>query len=294
MAENTAISWTTHSWNPWWGCTKIQGPDGLPSACDNCYAANDAARYGFAVWGKDAPRRPLSEANWNKPRKWNETARIMGRPTLVFCASMADVFEARDDLDPLRARLWELIETTPFLIWQLLTKRPEQVRRMVPPSWLNGGWPSNAWMGTTVEDDARARIRIPRLVDIPAPVRFLSVEPMFGPVTLDRWLYLEWMDALRPPGAPPSFRTEDGEGGWGCEMFATLQGRKPELQWVIIGGESGSRRTPLVDDHVRDLIEQCDTAEIPVFFKQASGFRSGTFHPEFSHRKAFPPEARRG
>ncbi len=293
MADTTTISWTDHTHNPWWGCTKIPGPGDLPSACDHCYAANDATRYGFDVWGKDAPRRMLSDANWNKPRKWNETARIMGRPALVFCASMADVFEPRDDLNESRSRLWALIENTPHLIWQLLTKRPEWVRGMVPDGWLNGSWPENAWLGVTVEDDARAKIRIPRLVQIPAPVRFLSVEPMFGPVTLDRWLHLEWMDALRAPGAPPSFRTEDGEGGWGCEMFATLQGKKPELQWVIIGGESGARRTPLVDAHVRDLIEQCDAAEIPVFFKQDSGFRSGTPHAEFSHRKSFPAQARR-
>lgn len=293
MGETTEIAWTDSTWNPWWGCTKIPGPDGLPSACDHCYAARDAARYGFDVWGKDTARRMLSEANWRKPRKWNETARISGRPQLVFCASMGDVFEPRDDLNESRARLWTLIEETPHLIWQLLTKRPEWVRGMVPPSWLDGSWPSSAWIGTTVEDDARARIRIPRLVQIPAPVRFLSVEPMFGPVTLEQWLHLEWMDALRMPGAPPSFRTDDGEGGWGCEMFATLAGKTPELQWVIIGGESGARRTPLNDDHVRDLINQCDAAEIPVFFKQDSGVRSGTWHPEFSERRAFPAAAMR-
>ncbi len=225
MGESTAIAWTDHTFNPWWGCVKIS------PACDGCYAERDAHRYGFAdgggngpeLWGRHAERRHLSDAHWAKPLAWDRAAAAAGRPALVFCASMADVFEARDDLDPLRARLWELIESTPNLIWQLLTKRPEQIPRRVPPYWLSdsieewGGWPSNAWVGTSVENQHYAELRIPRLLEVPAPVRFLSAEPLLGPIDHD------------------------------------LTG----IDWVIVGGESGPNARPMHPGWARALRDRC-------------------------------------
>lgn len=304
MSTTTGIAWTDHTFNPWWGCVKVS------PACDSCYAERDAHRYGFAegggngpeLWGKGTERRRLSDAHWRKPLAWNEAARAAGRPALVFCASMADVFEARDDLDPERARLWELIEATPWLRWQLLTKRPEQVRRRVPARWLDEpgnlrcdrcgasaslplgmscpdhrpsatGWPPHVWVGTTVEDQQRADLRIPRLLEIPAPVRFLSIEPMLGPVDLAPWIDRHpenYADQVR--GVPVTYSSPIG--------------------WVIVGGESGPGHRPFDLVAARDVVLMADLGGVPVFFKQVSGSRSGIpGPPDLEAHKAFPPEA---
>lgn len=307
VGSSTAIAWTDHTFNPWWGCSRVS------PGCENCYAETFAHRLGLEVWGKSSDRRFFGPAHWLEPLRWNDRAVDAGRRELVFCASMADVFEARLDLDDERERLWRLIAATPALSWQLLTKRPENVLRMVPSSWLVGErdvphhvhawvaagspaehWPSNVWIGTTVEDQIRARARIPRLLEIPAPVRFLSCEPLLGPLDLSRWLGLEWMDALRPPGEPLSFR---GEGGWGLEMFAAMQGRwgtAAGIGWIIAGGESGNGYRALELDHARDLRDQARAAEIPFFFKQVGGrtAKAGGDELDGETFKAFPLEAR--
>lgn len=275
MSDETAIAWTDHTFNPWWGCEKILAPGHDPSECDNCYAETGSVRYGWsdegasgpALWGHGTERRKLSEANWNAPRKWDRLAAEAGVTDLVFSGSYCDVFEARDDLDGERARLWSLIEETPNLVWQLLTKRPEQVARRVPPAWLDA-WPSNVWIGTSVGTQRSAEIRIPRLLSIPAPIRFLSCEPLLGPLDLSRWLLLEWMDALGDPEAPASFR---GEGGWGREMLAEAAGDRTGIAWIICGGESGPGHRPLDIDHARDLRDQALAAGVPWFFKQVGG-----------------------
>jgi len=126
VGTSTAIGWTDHTFNPWWGCERVS------PGCQHCYAETFAKRTGNAVWGKAAPRRFFGPKHWAEPVKWNAAAAARGVPELVFCASMADVFEPRDDLNAERARLFELIEQTPFLIWQLLTKRPEAVTELAP------------------------------------------------------------------------------------------------------------------------------------------------------------------
>jgi protein gp37 len=225
----TAIAWTDHTFNPWWGCTKIVGPNGAPSACDHCYAETFAKRTGHAIWGKEAPRRFFGDKHWAEPMKWNRQAEAEGRRHRVFCASMADVFEPRVDLDPHRERLFRLTEHTPWLDWQLLTKRPEQVH--VLAGFM--AWPDNVWIGTTVENQHGADLRIPRLLEIEATTRFLSCEPLLGPVRL---------------------------GEWG-----------DRIDWVICGGESGPHHRPMNLDHARDLRDQCMGFGIPFFFKQVGG-----------------------
>lgn len=272
MGEFTAISWSDATFNPWIGCTRVS------PACQHCYAETADKRRlinGETHWGKDAPRHVTSDVYWRQPLKWNRAAAAQGRNMLVFCASQADVFEDRPDLLEPRRRLWELIEATPNLTWQLLTKRPENILSMVPLRWLllDMAWPSNVWVGTTVEDQERADLRIPQLVDVPASVRFLSCEPLLGPVDLSRWLHLEWMDSLRLPEEPRSFRTEDGDGGWGREMFAYLADQQPAVQWVIVGGESGAHHRSLDLGHARDVVEQCAAADVPCWFKQVGGQR---------------------
>ena len=126
MGKDSRIEWTHHTFNPWWGCVKVS------PAYKHCYAEGWAKRVGLDVWGARAPRRFFSDAHWREPLKWNRGAETAGERRRVFCASMADVFEARDDLNPWRERLWQLIEATPFLDWLLLTKRPEHVGNCVP------------------------------------------------------------------------------------------------------------------------------------------------------------------
>ena len=318
MGEATTISWCEHTYNPWWGCTRVS------PGCRNCYAETFSRRVGHsdagskaALWGDRAERRFFGDKHWAEPLKWDRIAGERGWPALVFCASMADVFEDRDDLVEHRERLFELIADTPNLIWLLLTKRPENVLRLSCRSWLGadglgyvqvdsqhrvpvgylarheletaaaGRWPTNVWIGTTVEDQQRADERLPELVKIPGPVRFLSCEPLLEPVDLSRWLHLEWMDALRVPGDPLSFR---GEGGWGLEMFAAVGGQRTAIDWIIAGGESGPGHRTMDLDWARDLRDQALTASVPYFFKQVSGPRAGTAGPpELDRLKGYPP-----
>ncbi len=232
MATNSTIEWTTHTFSPWWGCTQIS------PACDRCYAMLTAMWRGYKVWGKDAPRRFLSDDTWRKPHAWNRAARDAGERDCVFCASMCDVFERRADLDAERSRLWKLIEDTPHLDWQLLTKRPENVLKMVPKSWLMS-WPPNVWIGATIENQRYANKRLKHLLRIPAPVRFVSCEPLLGSIDLTPFL--------------------------GQELGM--------INWVISGGESKAGARPTALDWARDLRDQSVAADVAFHWKQWGSWR---------------------
>lgn len=221
MAENSKIEWTTHTFNPWWGCVKVS------PACKYCYAQLAAKRYGHHVWGKNAGRRILSDKSWANPIRWNAAAAATGERARVFCASMADVFEDRRDLDEHRQRLWKLIEATPHLDWLLLTKRPALIAALTP--W-GEEWPANVWIGTTVESQKIAQERLPHLAAIPAAVRFISAEPLLGPLDI-----MPWADSL---------------------------------DWVITGGESGGKSRPSSPSWFVDLRDQCESTGIAFHFKQ--------------------------
>ena len=179
MAKNSKIEWTHHTFNPWWGCTKVS------PACKHCYAETWARRVGQDIWGASASRRFFGDDHWNGPRIWNREAKLEGTKRRVFCASMGDVFEDRSELDEWRDRLWNLIGETPHLDWLLLTKRPDAVSRLVP--W-GKNWPENVWLGATAETQKWANVRIPALIENPAKVLFLSCEPLLGPLDLTPWL----------------------------------------------------------------------------------------------------------
>jgi protein gp37 len=183
MAENSAITWTHHTFNPWWGCFKIS------PGCTHCYADAFDHRLGGRHWGKDAERKFFGEKHWNEPRKWAKRAAAAGVRERVFCASMADVFEDRRDLDAERAKLWPLIRETPSLDWLLLTKRPDAIDRLFPVDV-----PPNIWLGTTVED-ADYAWRVADLVRIPALVHFVSWEPALSPIAqlIPRWTGIDWL-----------------------------------------------------------------------------------------------------
>lgn len=184
MSEATSISWTDRTFSPWWGCARVS------PACRSCYADALSSRWGHELWRRHGPRRVVAEATWRNPVRWNREAQRAGRSLKTFCASMCDVFEAHPvpevnaELDQARARLWDLIEATPHLRWQLLTKRPENVRGMVP--WKPGSWPDHVWLGTSVETQRWADTRIPLLLDAGATVTFLSAEPLLGEIHLDK------------------------------------------------------------------------------------------------------------
>lgn len=176
MAEGSIIAWTENTFNPWMGCTKIS--DG----CRNCYAETlTAGRMGIKnLWGPRGTRQVTSAANWKKPIKWNREAAERGERMRVFCASLCDVFEDHAVANAERPRLFELVRATPWLDWQILTKRPERILANLPEDWGPDGW-ANVWLGTSVED-MRVASRVDHLRDIPAVVRFLSYEPAIGPL----------------------------------------------------------------------------------------------------------------
>lgn len=252
MAETSAIEWTDSTFNPWIGCTKIA------PACDHCYAADWARRYKKDVWG-NVPRQRTSAATWREPLKWQRHAADFlaehGRRRRVFCASLADVFD--NQVAPAwRGDLWALIRDTPDLDWLLLTKRPQNIVDMLPDFWddVKG----HVWLGTTVEDQEHADKNIRHLLKHDAAVRFISVEPMLGPIDLRAHF-------SRIDGAPGQCFDIDGER-WhalgGCRYCRNA------LDWVIGGGESGPQARPSDPRWFRSLRDQCAAAGVPFLFKQ--------------------------
>ena len=172
MAEQTSIGWCRHTFNPWIGCTKVS------PGCDICYAEKDVdKRFHMVGWG--GPRRRTSAATWRKPLKWEREAQNEGERRRVFCASWADAFDNQVP-EKWRADLWALIARCRALDWMLLTKRPQNVMKMLPEGWP---WP-HVWLGATSENQEEGDRRLPILLRIPAVVRFASVKPQLGRVDL--------------------------------------------------------------------------------------------------------------
>ena len=255
MAETTGISWTDSTWNPWIGCTKIS------PACDGCYAERDMAnRLKVVQWGARQPRKRTSEANWRQPLKWQaQAADFMaahGRRQRVFCASLADVFD--NEVDPAwRLDLFKVIAATPDLDWLLLTKRIGNVAKMLGDYSTVPLLP-NIWLGITVVNQAEADRDIPKLLAVPARVRFLSMEPLLGPVDLRFHLYSE------PTGR---WRTHGGKRQ--MELQRPADGG---LHWVIVGGESGPKARPMTLEWVENIRQQCEDQGVQFFFKQWGGW----------------------
>ena len=236
--QNSNISWTDNTFNGWFGCTEVS------PGCDNCYARFLMETLWKKVkWGRGKPRVRTTADYWRQPLRWNRRAAEDGIRTKVFSASLGDVFDTavprkwRDDL-------FALIRDTPNLDWQLLTKRPGEAVKYA----RKNPWPDNAWIGTSIEDQKRA-VRAQVITRIPAPVRFLSVEPLLGPVQLD------------------------------------LTG----INWVIVGGESGHGHRPMAREWAISVRDQCRAAGVAFFFKQWGGqtpnagghLLDGVVHHEF-------------
>lgn len=282
MAANSAIEWTTHTFNPWRGCTKVS------EGCRNCYAETLSTRNPavLGVWGPQGTRVVASEAMWREPLNWDRLAREAGERHRVFCASLADVFEQRDDLDAPRARLFQLIYNTPSLDWLLLTKRPESIRDTIEYTargvrsgylpvtkgspvdlarrleyWAEGGIQDNVWLGTSVENQEIADKRIPELLACRhlSDVLFLSCEPLLDDIDLRRCLTWELdIDESMPAGH--------------------FTRRTTGINWVIVGGESGTNARPMHPDWARSIRDQCQAASVPFFFKQWGEWREASIN----------------
>lgn len=279
MTRNTAIEWADHTFNPWWGCTRVS------PGCENCYAEAWDKRYPGGPQthcGPAAPRRLPSDAYWKQPLHWDRMAAKRNERARVFCASMADVFEkhplyeVNDLLNKARHALWNTIRRTPHLTWMLLTKRPENVEAMVPDDLKESG---KLWMGVTAEDQPRANQRIPTALGWKWPaVRFLSAEPLLEAVSLAAWL-----DRC-------SYYCDHAEDGYGHRPERTID-------WVICGGESGPHGRPMHPDWARSLRDQCVAARVPFFFKQNGKYveiepETRNLRPVISDQPYKPVEAR--
>ncbi|AOI98143.1 phage Gp37/Gp68 family protein [Burkholderia sp. LA-2-3-30-S1-D2] len=247
MSENSKIEWCDHTFNPFIGCTKVS------PGCDHCYAENLMdKRMHKVVWGPHGERVRTSAATWRQPVRWNarhaEFFAAHGRRQRVFCASLADVFD--NAVDPAwRRDLFELIARTPNLDWLLLTKRIGNVPTMLRHIGIER-LPENVWLGATIVTQEEADRDIPKLLAVPARVRFLSMEPLLGPVDLER------------PMSGPDLG--QGSGAKICQRWMIQSG----IDWVIVGGESGPGARPMHPDWARSLRDQCAAAGVPFLFKQ--------------------------
>ncbi len=264
MGENSAIGWTDHTFNPWIGCSKVA------AGCTNCYAEAFSKRTGRARWGDGGTRVVTSDANWKQPIKWNRAAEKEGRRRRVFCASLADVFEdwggpilnhrgvqlGNDGngqpltMDDIRVRLFGLIDDTPRLDWLLLTKRPENIPKMWP--WDELKKPTtesrrfvvqkrrnNVWLLTSVATQADVDRNAPLLLECRhlSPVLGLSCEPLLETIDLKEYI--------------------------------------GELDWIIVGGESGPKRRMIGPWAIQWVANQCRSANKPCYVKQDVAMRPG-------------------
>lgn len=274
MTKNSKIEWTNHTFNPIMGCTKVS------PACKFCYAERDTVhKKDSVIWGDNGTRVLTSDSYWRQPIAWNSEAEANGIRYRVFCASLSDVFEDWDgriintdgkvtlcsygdggkhwvyegqskypggydwcdlNMQDVRRRLFKLIDSTPHLDWLLLTKRPENISKM----WDSSKYRSNVWLGTSVENQKYADIRIPQLLENKklASILFLSCEPLLGPVDLKPFLNNKF---------------------------------DKNVNWVICGGESGPEARPMHPQWARTIRDDCKSANVAFHFKQW-----GEFGPE--------------
>lgn len=209
MAKSSSIEWTDATWNPWHGCVKVS------PGCKYCYMYREKHRYGQIpdniVRSKTTFYDPLS---WKKPR-------------VIFTCSWSDWF--LEESDEWRDEAWEIIRQTKHHIYQILSKRPERISENLPADWGEGY--ENVWLGTSIENQGYV-YRKDLLIRIPAKIRFISAEPLLGPINL---------------------------------------GKLDKVNWVITGGESGPSSRPMDLNWVRSIRSQCVKANIPYFHKQNGG-----------------------
>jgi len=219
MSDTTIIAWTDRTWNPWRGCDKVS------PGCAHCYMFTAQERYG-----QDPSTVIRSKSKWNDPLKWQRAAAAAGRVERIFTCSWSDWFHV--DADPWRAEAWAIVRQCPNLHFQILTKRDDRIVSQLPADW-GEGYP-NVWLGVSIEND-RFTYRADRLRAIPAAVRFISAEPVLGPM--------------------PSLNLK-------------------RIDWLIVGGESGPNFRPMDHQWVRELRAKAKRAGTAFFFKQSAAPRT--------------------
>lgn len=312
MGANSRIEWTDHTFNPWRGCAHAELPGGGEHpGCRHCYAETMARRFPdrLGEWGAGGTRIVAPPAMWREPLAWNRKAEAAGVRQRVFCASIADVFEdwqgplianvdgpvflgksrrastGPDDrltLDELRSDLFRLIDATPWLDWLLVTKRPQNVRRMLAPwlryrmgaglespdeAWRQGLPLKNVWLLTSVSNQETFDALVPALLECRdlVPVLGISAEPLLGPIDL--------REHLR---SKRGFFANVESLECGGKTYPKL----PGLDWVIVGGESGPQARPMHLKWLDSIRDQCQAAGVPLFFKQWGEWHTGAGIPE--------------
>ncbi len=290
MGAATGISWCDRTYNAWIGCTKIS------EGCKLCYAERDNERLHWTDrWGPQGTRRATKTAPnvvmWNTV-PWVECSQCGWRgmrPKLhcpncasleleparqrVFVNSLSDVFEDRPELVPLRQKLWDLVTQCTEIDFLLLTKRPENIEKMIPDLWWPGhadvypSVPRNIWWGISAENQQRFDASIPILESFArmfrVPVIWVSLEPLLGPIDIEAWL-------------TESDLGDEEERCWSWP-----------INWVVVGGESGPGCRPMEIAWARALRDQCQEVEVAFYMKQLGG------HPDRRERlESFPADLR--
>ena len=253
MAENSGIEWTDHTVNLWWGCAKVH------TGCKNCYAEHlSDVRYQNNLWGEKAGRKRI-KSSFKDLDKYQKKAREENKLVKVFCGSMMDIFEDPKELinptemwsktNHLRNELFTRIDRGDYdnLIFLFLTKRPQNIQVSIPGNWLEHP-PKNVWFGTSLSDQDTADEYTRTLLSVVGN-KFLSVEPQVGPINIEEHLFYG------------------------------------EIDWIIQGGESGSKKRPFDIEWARSMREQCDKSDTPYFFKQIDKIQP---IPEDLNIKEFP------
>ena len=316
----TSIEWSDNVWNPVSGCTRVS------AGCDNCYAVTMTKRLEAMGQEKYAGLVNIGKGHFNGTARCHEDALTIPlkakKPRRWFVNSMSDLFHREVPFEFID-KVFAVMALTPHHTYQILTKRPERMaeyfahryHRWEDKAWINRAhqvadalmaqagdsklvhelryginerWPlANCWLGTSVEDQATADERIPHLLRCPAAVRFLSCEPLLGPVSL----------CPGCPGCPTDcgwipcrgFQVEPGvmsgcRGGADCPQ---CHGAGTGIHWVIVGGESGPGARPMHPYWARSLRDQCVAASVPFFFKQWGEWLPGHHYTD-EHRKSDP------
>lgn len=246
----TKIEWTDETWNPVTGCTKVS------EGCCNCYAERMARRLAGRCGYPAAPKHfdvSLHPGRLEQPLRWK-------KPRMIFVCSMGDLFH-EDVGGAFITEVWDIMRRTPQHTYQVLTKRPEQMARDIFRiyAWAHCEPLPNVWLGVSVESPDYLW-RIDELMKCPAAVRFVSLEPLLGPIDLSKWLrergggYFPIGLPRQQPSLPPNWHQS-------C------------LDWIIVGGESGPGARPMHPDWARDIRDQCQAAGVPFFFKQWGAWR---------------------
>ena len=241
IVENSDIEWTDHTFNAWWGCHKVS------DACKFCYAETMANRFHPNLWGLNGQRLLTSNEYWKKLAQWDKKAAKVGVKHRVFPNSMSDIYENRADLVAPRERLFDEVEIRRNLIFMFLTKRAENI--MALTSRWKHGFPDNVWVGVTAESQWQLDRRAPLLLDVPCNIKFLSCEPLLGNLQMGTYLLSDYDRAA-----------------YGGQM--TGNESRSKINWVIVGGESGTTARPMWPEWVDNIFDQCQQSNTPFFFKQ--------------------------